>query len=514
MKRLLTLLAALTFACAGACEPRFSDPPNTAVSVVSEPKPVEPPSTAVYAAPSPGGVPYITQTQLIEIRPGDKVDLLGDSLTARGWYYPLVNYAATIYATPPTWVMRAQSGSSLLVLRSAQVPNVIADQPNVLFIENENEYPTNNTATTQARLEAVIDDVKAGVPSIRAIGVLLPFAGGSEKWNPVDAAADAKLQKVRTAYLAACLSRGVVCIDTHNTNLVAQSRYNPTNAASGIVTLDNIHPSEAGNDLMSATVNGKIYWRGAGPEQSQTWTPAQLATPPTLWLRARDLVLADGDAVSNWTGVGPTFTASGTARPTYKASVAAFGNTPAVRFDGIDDVMQSTFSISGAKTIVIVYKLASLPASNQFVSLLTIKATSTLVEFVPAYNSVVVPRMMFLDEVPSGTINPPGTSAVYSTGLWRLFHIYNGGPRTSTSSYAHFDSFSLAVPIQASSTGFSQPQTATSLGARLVSGVGSNFTPVDVSEVIVFPGAMNAADQAQVGWYLRRVGPNPIPYVP
>lgn len=475
------------------------------------------PSTAIYGA-RVGGVPYISQ--LLEVRDTDKLGVIGDSVSAGtpvAWWHPLRNYAATRYTNGPTWVLRAQSGANLLALRSAQVPGLIADQPQVVFIECENEYVTNSTATTQARMEAVIDDIKTGVPGLRWCGILGPWAGTSEKWNPPDATVEARLQKVVTAYRNAAASRNCTYIDTHNTQQVAESRYNPTNATSGITTNDGLHPTPAGNDLIAQTVSRYIYWRGAGPEQSDSWTPAQLATPPTMVLDPADLALSDGAAISTF-GSGCTFTATSTERPTFVASAAAFGGQPVARFNGSTNVMRSaSCPISGAKTVFVVYRVTSLPASNQFVSLITVRDATKLFEFVPSYNSVVLQKAMFLDDVTgNGSINPPGTGAIYTTDVYRLGHTYNGGSSTSTGSYANYDGFGqLSIGLGGGGFGHVVSDTMSSIGARLnAAGAGSNYMAGDLAYLLIAPSVMGPADRAQVDWYLRRRFRNPIPMTP
>lgn len=79
------------------------------------------------------------------------------------------------------------------------------------------------------------------------------------------------------------------------------------------------------------------------------WTPAQLSTPPVVWLESdRNVTDAGGGVCSAWNSIAPATinaTASGSARPAIQAST--IGGLQALKFDGVDDLM-TTSSFLGA----------------------------------------------------------------------------------------------------------------------------------------------------------------------
>jgi hypothetical protein len=79
-----------------------------------------------------------------------------------------------------------------------------------------------------------------------------------------------------------------------------------------------------------------------------SWTPAQLATPPSFWLPTSSLTgLADNDPCSSYldiSGNGRHFNATGTERFTYKTNI--LNGYPVLRADGVDDVHRCVSSTS------------------------------------------------------------------------------------------------------------------------------------------------------------------------
>lgn len=100
------------------------------------------------------------------------------------------------------------------------------------------------------------------------------------------------------------------------------------------------------------------------------WTPT-LIDGCKLWVAADEITgLADGAAVSQWadlSGLGNHATqATGTAQPSYQTS--EINSLPVVRFDGAGDYLQLPDLMSGmsAGTVLIVFRLALDPPTNQF----------------------------------------------------------------------------------------------------------------------------------------------------
>lgn len=73
---------------------------------------------------------------------------------------------------------------------------------------------------------------------------------------------------------------------------------------------------------------------------STTWTPASVYGM-SAWYRSDTATVTGGvvDALTNRVSGGANATASGTARPTYNATDAAYGGKPSLSFDGTDDTL-------------------------------------------------------------------------------------------------------------------------------------------------------------------------------
>src|SRR5205085_5275761 len=88
------------------------------------------------------------------------------------------------------------------------------------------------------------------------------------------------------------------------------------------------------------------------------------------WYKADALGLHDGDPVATWTdssGRGHAGSAPGTAqRPSFVA--AAVNGLPAVRFDGVDDLVQAKFPLAQPATVVAVFRARTDTGANQYVA--------------------------------------------------------------------------------------------------------------------------------------------------
>lgn len=103
--------------------------------------------------------------------------------------------------------------------------------------------------------------------------------------------------------------------------------------------------------LLAALV---MFCGAVAPLFAQSINPADYGTI-TLHLKAEDLALADGAAVTAW---GP-LTSSGTNAPVFVASSPAFNGRPVVRFDGVNDYMAKTEINLPARTVFAVVTLES-----------------------------------------------------------------------------------------------------------------------------------------------------------
>lgn len=96
-------------------------------------------------------------------------------------------------------------------------------------------------------------------------------------------------------------------------------------------------------------ISQKIASGGGG------FSPSDL-TGLKLWLKADALALSDTDPVSTWTdssGSGNDATGTSTARPLYRTGI--IGGKPAVRFDGSNDILTTTYVFAHTYTIFVAY---------------------------------------------------------------------------------------------------------------------------------------------------------------
>ena len=88
------------------------------------------------------------------------------------------------------------------------------------------------------------------------------------------------------------------------------------------------------------------------------------------WYKADALGLHDGDPVATWTdssGRGHAASAPGAGqRPSLVAGAA--NGLAAVRFDGVDDVVQAKFALAQPATVVVVYRARTDTGANQYVT--------------------------------------------------------------------------------------------------------------------------------------------------
>lgn len=107
------------------------------------------------------------------------------------------------------------------------------------------------------------------------------------------------------------------------------------------------------------------------------------------WWRASTLALADGDPISTWTdasGAGHDLTASGTARPTWKAAIV---NGHAVaRFDGSTDAMSvATFSPGTTTAITVLAVLSATGSTDSIIAELSNNFNTNAGTFILWHNS-------------------------------------------------------------------------------------------------------------------------------
>lgn len=238
-----------------------------------------------------------------------------------------------------------------------------------------------------------------------------------------------------------------------------------------------------------AAAVSRIY-RGA----TEVWTPAGGFSPADLpglqvWYKADAIMgLVDGDPVATWPDSGPNAydltQATAAKRPIWRATGGP-GGKPAVRADGVDDVLRSALltAWTGGLTVFVVAKGGvATPASDYWLTLSDNSHHAVIAGF-----------------------EASGMVEYYAT------------PRTNmgasdAATFAVYEFYDLATGAAGSAAGLKNgtvTETATgsskTLGARLSAFAGNlelDFSDADFAEVIVYQEGKSDTDRAKVRSYL------------
>ena len=219
-----------------------------------------------------------------------------------------------------------------------------------------------------------------------------------------------------------------------------------------------------------------------------------MADPTTVaglnaWFKADAITgLVDGDPVATWPESQSAANATqGTAakKPVYKT--AQVNSLPAVRFDGVDDVMTSTASSSlTATTVFVVAKVTAATvgralrgAGNDGGLEFRINATD--------FQQVVRQNVADVSSSTSTVTEDAWQSWTTSFANASTYAFYAGGTANGTGTHA--------VTLTAAQT--------TALGAGLTGGAGFDFMVGDIAEIIVYDSVLSAGDRATVHTYIQ-----------
>lgn len=197
-----------------------------------------------------------------------------------------------------------------------------------------------------------------------------------------------------------------------------------------------------------------------------------------VWLKADSLVLSDNDPVSSWadqSGNGNNV-AQGTGgfQPLYKTNIQ--NGLPIVRFDGTDDVLAGTFTITYGS----IFTVANFNSGGNF----------------PSYNGLIVTQAGANDSEDYFNGDGSGTTNLYATGATPFGNttIWVNGVQTIN--------FSPLATIKCLSGTDPTPASKTSLNVGNNPGAAGRFWNGDVAEVIVYDTALSTTDRQRVEAYL------------
>lgn len=224
-----------------------------------------------------------------------------------------------------------------------------------------------------------------------------------------------------------------------------------------------------------------------------------------LWLKGDAGVTLSGPNVTTWadqSGNSNNYVqATGGQQPTVTS--AALNGRPAITFDGSSQFLTSPFQIGGAKTVVIVRKLASVPGASTICEAYTLKDASNNFSEAMFFNFSGYQPYSLCHNLNGLTSPTVGDAAALDTSWHVGIDTYNGGANTSTSSYTlTLDSVSQTLLASAA---FNRISTdLVTLGARATSAnVGSSFAPVQIAEVLIYDHVLSGTDMTAVESYLN-----------
>lgn len=232
------------------------------------------------------------------------------------------------------------------------------------------------------------------------------------------------------------------------------------------------------------------------------WSPGLF--PLELDLNADRIAGSDGDAVGTWNSVGPvtaSFTASTTARPTLKRSI--INGHSVVRFDGSANVMRSTYlAPDTALTWIMAFQfLGAFASVKQALNLVGTTTNSIQFLFINsgAYQPYTFKNKAAGSGVGVGIADTPDANA-HVIGV-----TYNNGTNTDPTSYTCLLD-GVAKTVAASDSVTRSSVDKPSIGAFVNSSdVASLFTQIDIARLLVFRGALSAAQFAAADKYMRNI---------
>lgn len=217
-----------------------------------------------------------------------------------------------------------------------------------------------------------------------------------------------------------------------------------------------------------------------------------------MWYDATDLTLNNNDLVSAWpdkSGNGRNLSQTGTARPTYKNATDANYSFPSVRFDGVDDFL----SIDGDVFVNSDYTFILVGTRRAGGRQIILGGTSgnSNQNFHPYFNGGSTINSHHWGNDHNGSYTGGDGSTV--NGTTPDFGVFSFRLNSSLSS-ANRTIFQNGTQV---SSRDNNQQLSTYPGAAIGRlGVFSEFSEIDVAEVIVFSEALNEAELATINNYL------------
>lgn len=197
------------------------------------------------------------------------------------------------------------------------------------------------------------------------------------------------------------------------------------------------------------------------------------------WYKADALVLNDNDPVASWTdssGSGNHATEA-TNKPLYKTGIV--NSLPVVRFDGIDDRLRSGFVLADPHTVFTVGVWRNAYSASDRVMLDGVNGWDGAF-----YRQSSTTVHLYVGAVDAGLI---------VTTTPQSWHYYT----------AIFNGASSSLRVDGGTPGTGNPGTASPGGIHMArQGGGTEYSAVDVAEILIYNSALGATDRSNVESYL------------
>lgn len=237
--------------------------------------------------------------------------------------------------------------------------------------------------------------------------------------------------------------------------------------------------------------------------QARYSVQAPLSVPNCLaWWRADSNITLSGSNVSSWVDLSPYAINAANGLTTGPTISTTINGKQCCSFNGSQFLTAGRFVASGAKSVVIVAKITTLPGASTLYSVFSAGTSGGVFTELLFGNDAPYTNITFADDLTSSSITGSGFNPTLDTNSHAIVQTYNGGFNNLPASYSSsLDNVSQS--IVASSSLSRTSSDLSSIGGRVASGnVLSLGSKVDIAEIIVYGSALTGAQQTTLVSYL------------
>jgi hypothetical protein len=222
------------------------------------------------------------------------------------------------------------------------------------------------------------------------------------------------------------------------------------------------------------------------------WKPSNISGVK-VWLRGDAVLMSGGNITqaTDLTGNGNNYVASAN----WPTPATGIGGLATMHFSGTQALTSGNFGASGAKTWILVRKLASVPGAGNFYSGLSVNNGGSSISeiFYSNLGGAYQPLSFAADN--TGSVTASGIANALDTSAHVDFITYNGSGNGTPGNYGDWLDGTGQTVVASSADGRS-PSEKTSLGARVdFSGTVTQGAVWDVAEFVEVANVVSAADR-------------------